>query len=66
MRRTNIVIDEKLVAQVQRVAGVRTIREAVDYALRTVLRSRRAQEVRRLKGSGAWEGSLDRSRRSRV
>jgi hypothetical protein len=35
--RTNIVIDEDLVAEVMRVYGIGTRREAVDFALRTVL-----------------------------
>lgn len=66
MKRTNIVIDERLVAQVKKVARVRTTREAVEYALRSVVRTKTAQEIRRFKGSGVWAGDLDRSRRSRV
>ncbi len=34
MGRTNIVIDEALVARVMKIYGLRTKREAVDYALR--------------------------------
>ena len=66
MKRTNIVIDERLVAQVKKVAGVRTTREAVDYALRTVVRARKAQGLRRFRGSGVFEGNLEEMRRSRV
>ncbi|CAG1008792.1 Antitoxin VapB11 [Myxococcaceae bacterium] len=66
MKRTNIVIDEILVARVKKVAGVRTTREAVDYALRAVVRAKEAQAIRRFKGSGIWTGDLGRTRRSRV
>lgn len=66
MHRTNVVLDEKLVAEAKRVSGLATTREVVDVALRTLVRARRAQRVRALKGSGAWRGNLDASRRSRV
>ena len=66
MKRTNIVIDERLVAQAKRVSGLSTTRQVVDFALRQLLRSKEIRKVRALRGSDAWKGDLDALRRSRV
>lgn len=39
--RTNIVLDEDLVAEAQRVTGLQTKREVVDFALKELVRQRR-------------------------
>ena len=39
--RTNIVLDEDLVAEAQQVTGLATKREVVDFALRELVRQRR-------------------------
>lgn len=61
--RTNIVIDDKLMAEVLRATGLGTKREAVELGLRTLLRLRRQADVRRLRGKVAWQGDLDSMRR---
>ncbi len=61
--RTNIVIDDKLMAEVLRVTGARTKREAVELGLRTLLQLNRQREVRRLRGKVQWVGDLDALRR---
>ena len=66
MRRTNVVIDEELVKRVMKLYGLKTKREAVDYALRKVAGwpdARRA--ALELEGIG-WDGDLDEMRRSRI
>jgi Arc/MetJ family transcription regulator len=63
--RTNIVIDDKLMADVLRATGLGTKREAVELGLRTLLRLRRQAELRRLRGKLAWQGDLDAMRRDR-
>jgi len=58
MARTNIDIDDDLVAKVMHRFGVRTKREAVDLALRRVaLEPMTAAEVLGQQGTG-WEGDL--------
>ena len=57
--RTNIVIDDKLMKDTLKVTGLRTKREAVDLGLRTLLRLRRQEEIRRFRGKLHWEGDLD-------
>jgi Arc/MetJ family transcription regulator len=63
--RTNIVIDDKLMADVLRATGLGTKREAVELGLRTLLRLRRQAELRRLRGKLAWQGDIDSMRRDR-
>ncbi|OWK28590.1 type II toxin-antitoxin system VapB family antitoxin [Sphingomonas mucosissima] len=57
--RTNIVIDDELIDEVMKGFGVRTMREAVDRALRESLAFiRQQQAVQGMRGLG-WEGDLD-------
>ena len=57
--RTNIVIDDTLMADALKASGVRTKREAVELGLRTLVRLRRQADIRRLRGNLSWEGDLD-------
>ena len=65
MARTNIDIDERACAVVMRRYGLRTKRDAVNFALRELAAELSVAEARRLKGSG-WEGDLDELRADRV
>ncbi len=60
--RTNIVIDEKLMKETLRLTGLKTMREAVELGLRTIVRLRKQQEIRRFRGKLAWQGDLDAMR----
>ena len=60
--RTNIVIDEKLMQDVLRATGLKTKREAVDLALRALLRLRQQARIRELRGRLDWQGDLDAMR----
>lgn len=64
--RTNIVIDEELMAEAKEVAGTTTIRETVDYALRELVRRKQRQKLLGLVGTVEWEGDLDEMRRGRT
>ncbi|MGA0545598.1 type II toxin-antitoxin system VapB family antitoxin [Brevundimonas sp. VNH65] len=57
--RTNIVIDDALMAEAQAVTGSKTKRETVDLALRALIRLQRQAEIRRYKGRLEWQGDLD-------
>jgi Arc/MetJ family transcription regulator len=63
--RTNVVIDDKLMRDTLRVTGLKTKREAVDQALRTLLRLRKQAEIRRFRGKLDWQGDLDAIRSGR-
>jgi Arc/MetJ family transcription regulator len=60
--RTNIVIDDKLMADALRVTGLSTKKEAVELGLKTLLRLRQQEGIRRLKGKLHWEGDLNQMR----
>ncbi|QEH37563.1 Antitoxin VapB11 [Aquisphaera giovannonii] len=61
--RTNIVIDDKLMAEAMKLSGARTKREAVELALKTMVQLGRQKEIRRLRGKIPWEGDLEEMRR---
>ena len=63
--RTNIVIDDKLMADALKASGARTKREAVELGLRTLLQLNRQSELRKLRGKVQWEGDLDAMRRDK-
>lgn len=60
--RTNIVIDDQLMADAMRASGAKTKREAVEKALRTMIRLRGQQEILKLRGKINWVGDLDAMR----
>ncbi|MGH2723677.1 MAG: type II toxin-antitoxin system VapB family antitoxin [Actinomycetota bacterium] len=64
MGRTNVVVDDDLVARVMRLYGLRTKREAIDFALRAVAGEKRRRDLLDLEGIG-WEGDLKEMRRTR-
>jgi Arc/MetJ family transcription regulator len=60
--RTNIVIDDKLMKETLRLTGLKTKREAVELGLRTVVRLRKQDEIRRFRGKLDWQRDLDAMR----
>jgi len=63
--RTNIEIDEQLVADITAVLGMKSQRDAVEQALRDTLRTKRQlAALDGLRGLG-WEGDLDDMRTSK-
>jgi len=65
MKRTNLVLDEHLLEEAVRVAGVKTYSRAVNMALRDFVRRAKARRILELAGSGLWEGDLAEMRRDR-
>jgi Arc/MetJ family transcription regulator len=70
MKRTNLVLDERLLDEATRVLAAKTYSAAVNAALGEVIRVRKIQALARFAGSGIWEGDLsemreDRPRRTR-
>jgi Arc/MetJ family transcription regulator len=63
--RTNIEIDDDLLARAMAATGLPTKRATVEEALRTLVRlSGQLEALKQLKGSG-WEGDLDEMRQGR-
>ncbi|MCX7544362.1 type II toxin-antitoxin system VapB family antitoxin [Marinicella gelatinilytica] len=63
--RTNIIIDDKLMAEVIKATGYRTKKEAVEQGLKLLLLRSKQQEIRKLRGRVKWEGDLDEMRSNR-
>lgn len=60
--RTNIVIDDALMKQAMQASGARSKREAVELALRTLVKLQQQGEIRAFRGRLAWEGDLETQR----
>jgi Arc/MetJ family transcription regulator len=65
MKRTNIVMDEKLIKEGMKTTGIKTRRALVDYALRDLLRRESQKRILGLKGKVHWEGDLSSMRKGR-
>jgi Arc/MetJ family transcription regulator len=64
MKRTNVVLDDRLVARARKLTGLRTARDVLQRALsELVAREEQRRLALRLRGSG-WNGDLDQMRRS--
>ncbi len=60
--RTNIVIDDELMASALKLTGLKTKREAVEMGLKTLVNLKKQAEIRRFRGKLHWEGDLDEMR----
>jgi Arc/MetJ family transcription regulator len=66
MARTNIDIDDELIAEAMRKYGLRTKKEAVDLALRRLVGPRLSKELLdSIEGMG-WDGDLDQMRNDEI
>lgn len=63
--RTNIEIDDALMADAMAASGLSTKRAVVEEGLRLLITLKRQGEVAELFGTVRWEGDLDESRRER-
>jgi len=63
--RTNIDIDDQLMKDTLKATGLKTKREAVELALRTLLRLRRQEKAKDLWGKINWQGDLEAMRLDR-
>ena len=63
--RTNIEIDDRLMAQAQKASGRATKKQTVEDALRLMVRLRGQREVGSAFGKYPWRGDLSRSRKGR-
>jgi len=63
--RTNIDIDDRLMAQAMAASGLKTKRETVEVALRLLARRKQQASLGELFGTVDWEGDLDAERRDK-
>ena len=63
--RTNVVIDDELMAEALQLSGLPTKKAVIDTALRTFVRLKSQENIRSLRGQLRWEGDLDELRVAR-
>ncbi len=57
--RTNIVIDDQLMADALKATGLQTKKEAVEEGLKALIKLRKQADIKNLRGKLKWEGDLD-------
>ncbi len=60
--RTNIEIDDDLMADALKATGLNTKKEAVELGLKALIKLNKQASIRALRGKLKWEGSLDEMR----
>lgn len=60
--RTNIVLDDDLVREAQKLTALPSKKAVVDEALRTLIRLKKQETILSLRGKIRWEGDLNSSR----
>ena len=65
MKRTNIVIDEKLINQGKKLTGLKTSKDLVNFALKQLLRHENQKRILGLEGKIEWSGDLAAMRSTR-
>jgi len=63
--RTNIVINDDLMAEAMQLTGIKTKREIVEEALRLLIRTTQQKAVLGLRGKIRWDGDLQEMRQGR-
>lgn len=63
--RTNIVISDDLLAGAMRATGAKTKREVVELGLASLIRLKKQEEIRQLRGKLRWIDDLEEMRRDR-
>ncbi|MBA7541752.1 hypothetical protein ES705_34068 [subsurface metagenome] len=66
MKRTNIVVDEKLLEKACHIAGVKTYSEAVSLGLKELIRRKTFDKIDMFASSDVWEGDLRTMREDHV
>jgi len=62
--RTNIEIDDKLMNDALEASGLKTKKAVVEQALRTLIKLKKQEEIKRFRGKLEWSGDLDDMRRA--
>jgi len=60
--RTNIEIDDKLMGDALKATGLKTKKDAVELGLKTLIRLKKQQNIRAMRGKLSWTGDLDEMR----
>ena len=60
--RTNIIIDDNLMAEAMKLSRLKTKKAAVESGLRLLIQIKKQERIKRLRGKLKWDGDLDKMR----
>ena len=60
--RANVVIDDRLLAQAQRLTGISTKRAVIEEGLKLLVRLKQQEKVKAWRGKLRWSGDLEAMR----
>ncbi|MBW4535151.1 MAG: type II toxin-antitoxin system VapB family antitoxin [Pleurocapsa minor HA4230-MV1] len=60
--RTNIVIDDRLMADALKATGLTTKREVIELGLKTLIRLKQQETIKNFKGKLKWSADLEKMR----
>ena len=60
--RTNVVIDDKLMASALKASGLRTKKSAIEEGLKLLVQVNSQKEIKRFRGKPKWSGNLEKMR----
>ncbi|GHU14945.1 DUF2191 domain-containing protein [Spirochaetia bacterium] len=63
--RTNVDLDDTLVAQAMKISGINTKRAVLNMVLKEYIRKNNLKRILKYKGSNIWDGNLEEMRTMR-
>ena len=60
--RTNVVVDDDLMASALKVSGLKTKKDAIEEGLKLLVQVKRQKENKRFRGKLKWSGNLEEMR----
>lgn len=63
--RSNIVIDDEVIKEARGLTSLKTKRDIVDFALRSLVKNLKRKKLLTIRHKGLWEGNLKEMRRKR-
>ena len=60
--RTNIVVDDSLMAEALKLSNIKTKKGVVEMALKLFVQVKKQEKIRKLRGKLKWEGNLSAMR----
>jgi len=63
--RTNIIIDDNLMAEAMKLSRLKTKKAVVESGLRLLVQIKKQEQIKSLRGKLEWDGDLDKMRLDR-
>jgi Arc/MetJ family transcription regulator len=63
--RTNIIIDDSLMAEAMKLSRLKTKKAVVESGLRLLIQIKKQERIKSLRGKLKWDGDLDKMRLDR-